>query len=256
VTQTQISLNGGQSRRHNRALFLSDLHLATRRCRADPLLNFLEHNEADTIYLVGDIIDLSGVKRRRVWPHTHSHVIEALLQKMHRGTRLVIIPGNHDAGLRAYCGTRLGGVEVMRECVHTTKSGRRLLVMHGNEFAGSARWVGILRRLGERAHGLGRLCTLLLCWLRSRIDRSRWPLVAGGRRKAATHDNFEQALVDEARRRRLDGVVCGHLHRAARSMIGGIAYLNCGDWVASCTAIAENAAGELAVVSWQQPIHA
>jgi UDP-2,3-diacylglucosamine pyrophosphatase LpxH len=245
--------------RRNRTLFLSDVHLATRACRADALLDFLQHNEAGTIYLVGDIIDFWRIKRGAVWPQTHSDVVQALLHKMRGGTRLVFVPGNHDEGLRDYCGTSLNGIEVRRDCVHTTANGVRLLVTHGDAFDVVVRYAKWLAFLGDRGHGLARSLNTPLRWTRRHFGFGSWSLSSYLKRKVKTAVNFigefEDALVAEARRRGVDGVVCGHIHHAANRDVGGIRYLNCGDWVEGCTAIVEDAVGKLHLIDWLDTIH-
>ena len=252
-------LSGIRGVRRNRTLFLSDIHLATRGCRADMLLEFLRRNDADTIYLVGDIVDFWSVKRCPVWPQSHSDVLRVLLQKVSCGTRLLFIPGNHDEGLRDYCGTRLGGIKVVRDCMHTTADGRRLLVVHGDEFEFIVRFAKWLRFLSDRGRLLARLLNGPLHLIRRHFGIGLWSLSAHLRRRVKTAanliGNFEQALAEEARRRCLDGVVCGHIHYAAHRDIDGIEYLNCGDWIDSCTAIAEDAEGGLKIINWlvQEP---
>jgi UDP-2,3-diacylglucosamine pyrophosphatase LpxH len=240
----------------SRTLFLSDIHLATRACRADALLDFLYHHDADTIYLVGDIVDFWRIKRGAVWPQSHSEVVQILLRKMRGGTRLVFVPGNHDEALRDYCGTSLSGIEVVRDCVHTTADGRQLLVMHGDEFDVVVRYAKWLAFLGDRGHDLARSINSPLQWTRRHFGFGLPSLSAYVKLKVKTAVNFirefEDALAAEARRRGVDGVVCGHIHHAAHRMVGGIQYLNCGDWVESCTAVAEDAGGKLNVIEWHE----
>jgi UDP-2,3-diacylglucosamine pyrophosphatase LpxH len=240
----------------NRTLFLSDIHLATRGCRADALLDFLQHNDAEKIYLVGDIVDFWRVKRGAIWPQSHSDVVQALLHKMRCGTRLVFVPGNHDEGLRDYCGTSLTGIEVHRDCVHTTVGGLRLLVTHGDQFDVVVRYARWLTFLGDRGHGLARMLNPSLRWVRRHFHFGLWSLSGALKRKVKTAVNFvgafEDAVVAEARSRGADGVVCGHIHHAAKKTIGDIQYFNCGDWVESCTAISEDAAGNLHLIDWLQ----
>ena len=238
----------------SRTLFLSDVHLATRGCRAQPLLDFLRHNEAETIYLVGDLVDFWRIKRGAVWPQSHGDVMQALLHKMRNGTRVVFVPGNHDEGLRDYCGTRFNGIEILSDAVHTTANGRRLLVTHGDQFDVVVRYARWLAPLGDRGHGIARALNSPLQWTRSRFGFGLWSLSAFLKLKVKTAVNFigefEEAVVAEARSRGMDGVVCGHIHHAAHSNVGGIQYLNCGDWVESCTAVCEDNASQLRVIDW------
>jgi UDP-2,3-diacylglucosamine pyrophosphatase LpxH len=219
-------------------------------------LDFLHHNEADTIYLVGDIVDFWRIKRGAVWPQSHSDVVQALLNKMRTGARLVYIPGNHDDGLRDYCGTCLGGIEILRDCVHTTADGRRLLVTHGDRFDVVVRYAKWLAFLGDRGHGIARSLNSPLQWTRGHFGFGLWSLSAFLKLKVKTAVNFigefEDALVTEARRCAVDGVICGHIHHSSNRNVGCIQYMNCGDWVESCTAIAEDATGRLHVINWRE----
>jgi UDP-2,3-diacylglucosamine pyrophosphatase LpxH len=237
-----------------RTLFLSDVHLGTQACRATALLDFLEHNDANTIYLVGDIIDFWRIKRFAVWPQTHSDVLHALLRKAHGGTKIVYVPGNHDEGLRDYCGAHFNGIEVVRDCLHTTADGRRLLVIHGDEFDVVVRYAKWLAFLGNHGHRLALWLTTPFHWARRRFGLGLWSLASYLKLKVKTAVNvvgdFEAALLAEAKRRGADGVVCGHIHVAAQRVAGESHYLNCGDWVDSCTAIGEVANGELHVIAW------
>jgi UDP-2,3-diacylglucosamine pyrophosphatase LpxH len=247
-------IRGKRQCRRYRALFLSDVHLGTQACRASSLLSFLEHNDADTIYLVGDIIDFSRIKRFAIWPQAHSDVLQAFLRKLHSGAKIVYVPGNHDEGLRDYCGTHLNGIEVVRDCLHTTANGRRLLVIHGDEFDVVVRYAKWLAFVGNHGDRLALWFAQPMHWLRRRFGVGLWSLSSYLKLKVKTAVNivgkFEAALMTEAKRRGAEGVVCGHIHVPARRMAGDGQYLNCGDWVDSCTAIGEDATGELHVIYW------
>lgn len=245
----------GGHHRQFRAVFISDVHLGTRACQAEALLHFLRHHEADTVYLVGDIVDFWRVKRGPVWLQSHNDVMQKLLRKVRKGTRIVFIPGNHDEGLRDYCGMRFGGIEIMRDCVHTTADGRRLLVLHGDEFDIVVRYARWLAFLGDRSYELALATNHPLNWVRRRLGLGYWSLSAHLKFRVKSAVNFigefEHALSEEARRRGVDGVVCGHIHHAADRDIGGLRYLNCGDWVESQTGIVEEHDGTLRVVRWR-----
>jgi UDP-2,3-diacylglucosamine pyrophosphatase LpxH len=238
----------------HRAIFISDVHLGTRACQAEALLDFLKHHEADTLYLVGDIVDFWRLKRGPVWPQSHNDVMQKLLRKARKGTRIVFIPGNHDEAVRDYCGMRFGGIEIVRDCLHTTAAGLRLLVLHGDEFDVVVRYARWLALLGDRSYELALRLNAPLNWLRRHLGWGYWSLAGylKYRVKSAVAyiGEFEHALSEEARRRRADGVVCGHIHHAADRDIGGVRYLNCGDWVESCTALVEEVSGDIRVVRW------
>jgi UDP-2,3-diacylglucosamine pyrophosphatase LpxH len=237
-----------------RALFISDVHLGTRTAQAERLLELLRHYEAEVIYLVGDIIDFWRVRRRPHWPQSHNDVVQKLMRKVRKGARLVFVPGNHDEGLRDYAGLHFGGIEIQTTIVHTTAAGRRYLVMHGDEFdvvVRTARWLAFL---GDRGYELALWLNSPLNWGRRHFGLGYWSLSAylKYRVKSAVAfiGAFERAVATEARRRAVDGVICGHIHHASDRRFGGIHYLNCGDWVESCTAVIETSAGELHVIQW------
>jgi len=238
-----------------RAVFISDVHLGTRAAQAGALLDFLKHCEAATIYLVGDIVDFWKVRRGPYWPQAHNDVLQKLLRAARKGARVVLVPGNHDEGLRDYAGLRFGGVEIRRNVVHETARGRRYLVMHGDEFdvvVRSARWLAFL---GDRGYELALWLNNPLNWVRRHLGLGFWSLSAylKYRVKSAVAfiGAFEEAVATEARHRGVDGVICGHIRHAADRRFSGIHYLNCGDWVESCTAVVETPEGELRIVRWR-----
>jgi UDP-2,3-diacylglucosamine pyrophosphatase LpxH len=242
--------------RRARALFISDVHLGTRTAQADKLVDLLRHCEADIIYLVGDIIDFWRVRRGPHWPQAHNDVLQKLLRKARKGVRLVLIPGNHDESLRDYVGLRFGSIEVHRDIVHATRDGRRYLVLHGDEFDIVVRAAPWLALLGDRAYEFALWLNNPLNWLRRHLGFGYWSFSAylkyRVKRAVAFIGAFEEAVAAEARRRRVDGVICGHIHHASNRRFAGIHYLNCGDWVESCTAIVETLEGELRIVRWPE----
>jgi UDP-2,3-diacylglucosamine pyrophosphatase LpxH len=241
-----------------RTLFISDIHLGTRACQADAFLEFLKNYDAETIYLVGDIIDFWRVKRGPVWPQSHNDVLQKLLRKVRKGTRVIFIPGNHDEALRDYCGMSFGGIEIHHDIVHETADGRRILVMHGDEFDVVVRYARWLALLGDRSYEFALWCNHPLNWIRRRFGFGYWSLSAYLKQRVKTAVNFigefEHAIAEEAKRRHADGVICGHIHHAADKIIEGIRYLNCGDWVESRTAIAEDYQGRMQLIRWTAEI--
>lgn len=237
-----------------RAIFLSDVHLGTRTSQAIALLDFLRHSDADTIYLAGDIIDLWKVRRGPHWPQAHNDVAQKLLRKVRHGTRLVFIPGNHDEALRDYIGMHFGGVEVVQSAVHEAADGNRYLVTHGDEFdvvIRNAKWLAFF---GDHGYEIALWLNNPLNWVRRHLGLGYWSLSAYLKYSVKSAVNFigayEEAVASEARRKGVDGVICGHIHHAADRMIAGVRYLNCGDWVESCTAIVEHEDGRLEIVEW------
>ncbi len=244
--------------RHFRTLFVSDIHLGTRACQAEAFLEFLKIHEADTIYLVGDIVDLWRVKRGPIWLQSHNDVLQKLLRRVRKGSRLIFIPGNHDEGLRDFCGMHFGGIEIERQAIHETADGRRLLVMHGDEFDVVFRYAKWLAFVGDRSYELALWTNQPLNWLRRHLGFGYWSLSAYLKYRVKSAVNFigefERALAAEAKRRDVDGIVCGHIHHAADRMLDGVRYMNCGDWVESCTAIAEDHNGVLRVIRWRDMV--
>lgn len=239
-----------------RAVFISDLHLGTPGCQAQALLAFLRSHQSEHLYLVGDIIDGWQLRRRWFWPQAHNDVIQKILKRARKGCRVVFVPGNHDEFARHFVGHHFGGVVVEQEAVHITADGKRLWVVHGDHFDGviqCARW---LAYLGDNLYELAlRLNRHLNTW-RARLGLPYWSLSQYLKLKVKTALNyvtqFEAAVAAEARRRGLDGVVCGHIHRAEMRMIDGTLYCNDGDWVESLTALVEHMDGRLEIVQWAQ----
>ena len=238
-----------------RTLFLSDIHLGTRGCQAELLLDFLRHNDAETIYLIGDIVDGWRLKSGWYWPQAHNDVLQKLLRKVRKGARMIYVPGNHDEFARDYIGMVFGGVEVADHAYHMTADKKRLLIVHGDQFdivVQHARW---LAWLGDWAYTLALWLNLGFNKIRRRLGFPYWSFSAWAKLKVKNAVNFigafETALAEAARRHQANGVVCGHIHHAVIRDIDGITYINTGDFVESCTAVAEHEDGRLEVLCWQ-----
>lgn len=242
--------------KHFHALFLSDIHLGTRGCRADLLIDFLKHHDAETIYLIGDIVDGWRLKRGWYWPQSHNDVVQKLLRKGRKGARIVYVPGNHDEFLRDFLGTHFGVVEVVDHAVHESIDGRRFLVIHGDQFDVVVRHAKWLALLGDGAYTLALAINTVLDSIRRRLGFPYWSLSAWAKLKVKNAvsfiGDFEKALAGEAKRIGVDGVVCGHIHHATIAEHHGVAYMNTGDWVESCTAIAEGHDGTFEVITWHK----
>ncbi len=240
--------------RHYRTLFLSDVHLGSKACQATALLDFLKHHDAETIYLVGDIVDGWRLRSAWYWPQAHNDVVQKLLRKARKGTRVVYLPGNHDEFLRGFYGTHFGGIEVCDTAIHEAADGRRYLVIHGDVFdvvVANARW---LAHLGDWAYEAALWASRHVSTVRRRFGLTYWSLSAWAKRRVKNAVNFigrfEEALATEARRLGVEGVVCGHIHSAALHDMDGLVYVNTGDWVESCTAAVEHADGTFEIVQW------
>ena len=241
-------------RYHYRTIWISDVHLGTPGCQAYYLLDFLRTHEADTIYLVGDILDGWQLRKSWYWPQAHNDVIRTILGKAKHGTRVVYIPGNHDNLFRDYDGMVFGNVEIRREAIHETADGRRLLVLHGDEFDSVIKASPLLEAPGNRAYSFVLKLNRHVNLLRRAFGFPYWSIAAYLKHKVKNAveyiGRFEAAVATEGRRRGVDGVVCGHIHHAEIREIGGILYCNDGDWVESCTALVEDHDGELVVLRW------
>ncbi|MGO1120277.1 UDP-2,3-diacylglucosamine diphosphatase [Rhodovibrionaceae bacterium A322] len=239
-----------------RTVFISDIHLGTRGCQAEHLLDFLRETECETIFLVGDIFDGWRLKRSWYWPQAHNDVVQKLLRKARKGTRLVYVPGNHDEVLRSYAGNHFGGVEVVPEFIHETADGRKLLVIHGDAFDGVIKYAKWLALLGDWAYNTLIAINTWYNRARRQLGFGYWSLSAFLKAKVKNAvkyiDDYEIAVTEEARRRGLDGVVCGHIHKAEQRDLNGVLYNNTGDWVESCTALVEHEDGRLEILHWAE----
>jgi UDP-2,3-diacylglucosamine pyrophosphatase LpxH len=240
--------------RRYRALFLSDVHLGTKGCQAEALLEFLRYHDADTIYLIGDIVDGWRLRSGWYWPQTHNDVVQKLLRKARKGSRIIYVPGNHDEFLRDFYGTHFGGIEVCETALHTASDGKRYLVIHGDVFDVVVRHARWLAFFGDWAYEAALALSTRINTVRRFFGLTYWSLSAWAKLKVKNAVNFigrfEEALAAEARRRGVDGVVCGHIHAAAQRDIEGLAYINTGDWVESCTAVVEHDDGRMALIHW------
>jgi UDP-2,3-diacylglucosamine pyrophosphatase LpxH len=238
-----------------RTLFLSDLHLGAKAAQAHLLLDFLRHNDADTIYLVGDIVDGWKLRKGWHWPQAHNDVVQKLLRKARKGARVIYVPGNHDEFARDYTDLTFGGIDVVDHAIHETANGRKMLVIHGDQFdivVRNARW---LAHLGDWAYDVAIAANTLVNRIRRQFGVGYWSLSAWAKYKVKNAVNFigdyEATLAAEAQRRGVDGVICGHIHHAAIRTINGVLYVNTGDFVESCTAIAEHEDGSFEILEWR-----
>lgn len=239
-----------------RTIWLSDIHLGYRGCKAEYLLDFLHSTEAETIYLVGDIIDIWSMKRSMYWPQSHNNVIRTILGKAKKGTRIIFIPGNHDIQIRELVENQFGNIEIYEEYIHETFNGKRILVLHGDVYDS-------IMQVGQLASFIGNFGYDFLMYLNRQIYKFRrmsgfpyWSLASFIKSKvknAMKHiRKFEEIVARDVVHRNLDGVVCGHIHHPELRELNGILYCNDGDWVESCTAMVENQDGTLELVRWTE----
>lgn len=243
---------GGRTR--YRTIWISDVHLGTRGCNAAMLIDFLDHVDSDTLYLVGDMIDGWRLKKRFFWPAAHNDVVWRLLKRAKRGTRVVYIPGNHDEVFRQFAGLDFGRIAIRRKAIHEAADGRRLLVLHGDEFDAVTLAQPWLAHVGDTAYQALMIVNRWLNGARRRLGMPYWSLSKHAKARVknavAFVSRFEEVVAHAAGVRGVDGVVCGHIHTAELRQIGGVAYYNDGDWVESCTALVEHADGTMELLHW------
>lgn len=238
-----------------RTIFLSDIHLGSKGCQAEKLVSFLQNTESEYLIFCGDIIDFWAMKRQVHWPRPHNKVIQLILQKANSGTKVIYVPGNHDENLKDFCGSSFGNINIEKEYIHTMLSGDKFLCIHGDDFdvvTRYHRWIAILGDIGYE----------FLLWLNRKLNSLRAKLGMGywslsnyikHKVKQAVQfiSEYEENVSKEAKHRSVRGVVCGHIHSVDLREMNGITYINCGDWVESCTAIVEELGGKLTILNLQ-----
>lgn len=237
-----------------RSVWISDVHLGFRGCSADFLLDFLHKTECEYLYLVGDIVDVWEMKKRMFWPQAHNNVIRTILGKAKHNTKVIYVPGNHDEVLRDFDGLVFGNVEIKNEAIHTTADGKQLLIIHGDQFDGIVKCSPLISKIGSRLYDYLLRANRWVNYVRRKLGFSYWSLAAFLKHKVKNAvqyiGNFEEAVAREASRQDVDGVVCGHIHRAEITRLHDVDYFNCGDWVESCTALVENTDGSMEIINW------
>jgi UDP-2,3-diacylglucosamine pyrophosphatase LpxH len=243
-----------RQRRRYRTIWVSDIHLGTRGCNAQMLIDFLDSTDSETMYLVGDIIDGWKLKRSWYWPAAHNDIVWRVMKRAKRGTKVVYIPGNHDEMFRQFTGLKFGGIEIRRRAIHETADGRRLMVTHGDEFDAVVmchRWLAFA---GDAAYSLLMRLNPIINSVRQRFGLPYWSISKHAKHKVKNAvefiSRFEEAVAHGASERNVDGVVCGHIHTAEVREFGDIVYYNDGDWVEGCTALVEHFDGRLEVLHW------
>ncbi|MCR4266665.1 UDP-2,3-diacylglucosamine diphosphatase [Nitratireductor sp. ZSWI3] len=250
----------GAGNRSFRTLFLSDIHLGSKPAKAEFLIDFLRHHDADKIFLVGDIVDGWRLRRSWHWPASHNDVVQKLLRKARKGAEIIYIAGNHDEFLRSFQGVHFGGIVVADRAIHEAADGRRFLVIHGDQFDQVVHNVRWLAYLGDKAYDLAIVVNRVIGRVRRMFGRPYWSFSSWAKvkvKKAVKFiSSFQDVLAQEAHRAEVDGVICGHIHHATIEEIRGVSYMNTGDWVESCTALAENFDGTFEIIHWAKVLGA
>jgi UDP-2,3-diacylglucosamine pyrophosphatase LpxH len=240
--------------RRYRSIWISDVHLGTRGCQANLLLEFLKETESENLFLVGDMVDGWRLKRNWYWPQAHNDVVQKILRKARKGTHVVYVPGNHDEAFRQFLGLEFGEIKISDEYIHQLADGRRFLVTHGDGFDAVVNYAKWLAYVGDYAYRTAITLNVWFNYARRKLGFPYWSISAYLKHKVKNAvefiGDFETALATEARRRNVHGVICGHIHHAQIREIAGITYCNDGDWVESCTALVEHDSGQLEILYW------
>ena len=251
-------------RRKYRTIWISDVHLGTKGCNAELLIDFLDHTDSETMYLVGDIIDGWRLKKKFYWPPEHNDIVWRILKRAKRGTRIVYIPGNHDEMVRPFSGMDFGGVEIRRAAFHDTADGRRLMVLHGDEFDTimlAHRWLAFV---GDALYHMMMKLNGWVASVRKLFGLPYWSISKAAKHKVKNAVEFiskyEEVVARAAGERGVDGVVCGHIHTAEIRDFEHegrqIAYYNDGDWVEGCNALVEHFDGTMELLHWPEEVAA
>jgi UDP-2,3-diacylglucosamine pyrophosphatase LpxH len=257
-TGPDIVVNEPSAVKRVRSAWISDMHLGTRGANASVLLNFLRDYECENLYIVGDLIDIWSMRRGRYWPQTHNDVIQKILRKARKGTRVVYIPGNHDEMVGDFCGS-YGNIDIQRNAIHVTATGKRILVIHGHELDTVVQNVKWLAFAGDVGYQFLLSLNPAINFVRRRFGLGYWSLSAYAKKRVKDAVNFigrfEEAIAHYAQQFEVDGVLCGHIHSVSMRTIRSIEYYNCGDWVETCSALVEDHSGEISLVSYLPRIH-
>ena len=240
----------------HKTVWLSDIHLGCKDCKADLLLNFLQHNTMDTLYLVGDIVDFWALKQQFRWPEAHNKLLQALYSKAKNGTRVIYIPGNHDEIVKPHADTIFGQIEIKRQHIHITADNKKLLVVHGDDYDGQVCFGKFHAWIGDKLYDLILFLNRHFNAYRRKRGYHYWSLASYIKSKVKKANEaiarYRDALLAEAKRQQLDGVVCGHIHHPEVIEQDGMIYCNDGDWIENCSALTENENGELQLVYWTE----
>lgn len=240
---------------HYRSIWISDIHLGTRGCSSSELLSFLKHTESDNLFLVGDIVDMWQLRKRWYWPKAHNEIVQKILRKSRKGTRVVYVPGNHDETVRGFLPLMLGDIEVHDELIYESVSGKKFLITHGDLYDIITQYHAWLAKLGDTGYVFLIEVNRILNWWRRKLRLGYWSLSSFVKNKvknaASFIGKFEESLAEACKIRGYDGIIAGHIHHAEMRMIHGIQYMNDGDWVESKTALAEKTDGTFVVLEWR-----
>ncbi|GGP38728.1 UDP-2,3-diacylglucosamine diphosphatase [Shewanella saliphila] len=245
---------------HFHAMWISDVHLGSIDCKAEFLLHFLNHSQSDYLYLVGDIVDVWALKKRVYWPDSHKKVIKKILELASNGTQVVFIPGNHDEAFKAYADSHFRGVTLAKQHIHESITGKRFLMLHGDQFDSQVCVSRVYAKLGDHLYDVLLWLNRQLHAIRSTMGYPYWSLASYIKlrvNKAQQAINqYRDAVLRYAAKKQVDMVVCGHIHQPELSEHSmnqqPLIYANDGDWVENCTLIAETLEGDVQLLKWNE----
>jgi UDP-2,3-diacylglucosamine pyrophosphatase LpxH len=236
-----------------RSIWISDVHLGTKHAQVKLLLDFLRETDCRYLYIVGDLIDGWELKAKWFWRDEYNVLIQKLLRKSRKQTKVIYITGNHDEFVDHFLGLRFGNVTLAQQVIHTAADGRRYLVLHGHQADGIAHFNRLLDRVGSRLYQWILDFNVHFNRVRRSLGFGYWSVAAylkfKAKRAVKYVSDYEQTIAQMARKQEVHGVICGHIHRAEIKSIGGVRYLNCGDWVESCTALVEDFDGNIQLLN-------
>ena len=241
---------------HFKTIWMSDLHLGTKGCQAQLILEFIKYTRSDKLYLIGDIIDGWALRKKWYWPQTHNDIVQKILRKARHGTKVYYVAGNHDELLRKFIPVNFGKVQIVNQIIHTTETKKKYLVIHGDQFDGVMQYARWLSKLGSVAYEWLITINRYINYFRKKLGKEYWSFSKFLKFKVKNAVNFmsnyEVLISNYAKKRKVDGVICGHIHHAVSKHTMGIHYINDGDWVESCTALVEHFDGGLELIDWNK----
>ncbi len=239
-----------------KSIFISDVHLGTVGCQANKLLEFYKHTRSENLYLVGDIFDIWALKKSFFWPQEHNDVIQKTLRKARHGTKVKYIIGNHDEIFRKFVPINFGDVELINKCIHETVDKKKYVVIHGDQWDGVMKYAPWLSKVGAIAYNLLLRLNNLVNFIRNIFGKEKWSLAKFLKNKVKNAvkyiGDYEKTVSSYGKKKNVDGIICGHIHKASNQNFDGVNYLNCGDWVENCTALVEHLDGKMEIIKWDE----
>ena len=259
LSSTPLIKDSGDSIPHYHAIWLSDIHLGCKDCKADFLLKLFDSCRFDNLFLVGDIIDLWSLKRRPFWPQSHHKVLHKIIEIAQTQTHVVFIPGNHDEYLKSYHHFNFANIDIQPFFLHHTINNKKLLMVHGDQFDSEVCVSRYYAKLGDHLYDLLLFLNRTLHGIRNKFGHSYWSLASYIKNKLPKAqqaiERYHQAAIRYAKSQNVDAIFCGHIHQPTLLHQENIIYGNLGDWIENCTLIAETQMGELQLLQWDDKLN-